>query len=109
MNPLKHSEALQRYNYPGNVRELENIIARGCAVSSGDSIELSHLSENLRLQNGTTLPGKGEKIPTLEEQEEIYIRWVLSELDGNQTAAATVLGINRSSLWRKLKTYQEKE
>jgi transcriptional regulator with PAS, ATPase and Fis domain len=102
-------EALQRYDYPGNVRELENIIARGCAVSSGDSIELSHLSEELRRQEGIALPGKGEKIPTLEEQEKNYIRWVLSELDGNQTAAATALGINRSSLWRKLKTYEEKE
>jgi len=102
-------EALQRYDYPGNVRELENVIARGCAVSSGDSIELSHLSENLRLQNGIALPGKGEKIPTLEEQEKNYIRWVLSELDGNQTAAASALGINRSSLWRKLKIYQEEE
>ena len=89
------------------MRELENIIARGCAVSSGDSIELSHLSEELRRQEGIALPGKGEKIPTLEEQEKNYIRWVLSELDGNQTAAATALGINRSSLWRKLKTYEE--
>ena len=102
-------EALQRYDFPGNVRELENVIARGCAVSSGDSIELSHLSEDLRQQNGTTLPGKGEKIPTLEEQEKNYIRWVLQELDGNQTAAANALGINRSSLWRKLKSYEENE
>jgi len=102
-------EVLQTYDYPGNVRELENIIARGCAVSSGDRIESAHLSENLRQQSGVTLPGKGEKIPTLEEQEKAYIHWVLSELDGNQTAAATALGINRSSLWRKLKTYQDEE
>ena len=102
-------EALQTYDYPGNVRELENIIARGCAVSSGDSIELAHLSEDLRQQDGITLPGKGEKFPTLEEQERTYIRWVLNELDGNQTAAAAALGINRSSLWRKLKVYQENE
>jgi DNA-binding NtrC family response regulator len=102
-------ETLLRYDYPGNVRELENIIARGCAVSSGDSIELSHLSEELRQQNGITLPGKGEKIPTLEQQEINYIRWVIDECDGNQTAAAAALGINRSSLWRKLKTYQEDE
>jgi DNA-binding NtrC family response regulator len=102
-------EALQTYDYPGNVRELENIIARGCAVSSGNSIELAHLSEDLRQQNGITLPGKGEKIPTLEEQERTYINWVLKEFDGNQTAAAAALGINRSSLWRKLKAIQEDE
>jgi transcriptional regulator with PAS, ATPase and Fis domain len=100
---------LLRYDYPGNVRELENIIARGCAVSSGESIELSHLSEELRQQDGITLPGKGEKIPTLEQQEKNYIRWVINEFDGNQTAAAAALGINRSSLWRKLKTYQERK
>ena len=100
-------ESLQTYDFPGNVRELENIIARGCAVSSGDSIELAHLSEELRQQGGTALPGKGEKIMTLEQQERTYIRWVLDELGGNQTAAATALGINRSSLWRKLKTYRE--
>ena len=102
-------EALQRYDYPGNVRELENIIARGCAVSSGDNIELAHLSEELRQQNGVILPGKGDRFPTLEQQEQTYIRWVLNEFDGNQTAAATALGINRSSLWRKLKTYQDSE
>jgi DNA-binding NtrC family response regulator len=100
-------EALQRYDFPGNVRELENIIARGCAVSSGDSIELAHLPEDLREQGGITMPGQGEKFPTLEEQERTYIRWVLNEFDGNQTAAAAALGINRSSLWRKLKAYQE--
>ncbi len=100
-------EILQRYDYPGNVRELENIIARGCAVSSGDSIELAHLSEDMRQQSGITLPGKGETMPTLEQQERTYIRWVLNELDGNQTAAAAALGINRSSLWRKLKGYQD--
>jgi len=102
-------EALQRYAYPGNVRELENIVARGCAVSSGDTIELAHLPEGLRQQGGIALPGKGEKFPTLEEQERTYIRWVLNEFDGNQTAAAAALGINRSSLWRKLKAYQEGE
>lgn len=102
-------EVLQRYDYPGNVRELENIIARGCAVSSGDSIELAHLPEGLREQGGIAMPGRGEKFPTLDEQERTYIQWVLNEFDGNQTAAAAALGINRSSLWRKLKAYQEGE
>jgi DNA-binding NtrC family response regulator len=100
-------DTLQQYAYPGNVRELENIIARGCAVTSSDTIQLADLPEHLRAQSGVTLPGKGERFPTLEEQERNYIEWVLKELDGNQTAAAAVLGINRSSLWRKLKQYQE--
>jgi DNA-binding NtrC family response regulator len=95
--------ALQRYDYPGNVRELENIIARACAVSSGDSLEIAHLSKNLRIQDELLAPEIHKKFPTLEQHERTYIRRVLREFDGNQTAAAAVLGINRSSLWRKLK------
>lgn len=100
-------EALQRYDFPGNVRELENIIARGCAVSSGDTIELAHLPEGFTLQAGTTQPGRPEKLQTLKQQERDYISWVLDKFDGNQTAAAAALGIDRSSLWRKLKAFQE--
>jgi transcriptional regulator with PAS, ATPase and Fis domain len=46
-------------------------------------------------------------LPTLDEQEKEYIRRVLEEVDGNQTAAAKILGINRASLWRKLKAEKE--
>jgi DNA-binding protein Fis len=45
-------------------------------------------------------------VVTLEEQERKYIQWVLAEAGGNQTTAARMLGIDRSSLWRKLKSYQ---
>jgi transcriptional regulator with PAS, ATPase and Fis domain len=44
-------------------------------------------------------------VPTLEEQEEGYIKWVLKEAGGNRTLAAQQLGIDRVSLWRKLKKY----
>ncbi|MFZ3041853.1 MAG: helix-turn-helix domain-containing protein, partial [Thiobacillus sp.] len=45
------------------------------------------------------------KIPTLDEQERGHIHWVLKETQGNQTLAAQILGIDRVSLWRKLKRY----
>ena len=52
-----------------------------------------------------TFRKKEGKIPSLEEQEESYIKWVLSEVGGNKTLAAQILGIDRVSLWRKLQKY----
>jgi DNA-binding NtrC family response regulator len=99
-------ERLCRYGFPGNVRELENLIERGVAIAAGDTLELSHLPDSLRQQD---FPAFGEgtgRIVTLDEQERAYIRWVLDQVDGNQTLASQKLGINRSSLWRKLKAIQ---
>ncbi|MDZ7595802.1 MAG: helix-turn-helix domain-containing protein, partial [Thiobacillus sp.] len=53
-----------------------------------------------------TFRKKAGRIPTLEEQEQDYITWVLQEAGGNQTLAAQMLGIDRVSLWRKLKRYE---
>ena len=96
---------LMNYDFPGNVRELENIIERGVALTNGTSIELAHLPEDLKELNIKTFRKKEGKIPSLEEQEESYIKWVLNEVAGNKTLAAQILGIDRVSLWRKLKKY----
>jgi DNA-binding NtrC family response regulator len=96
---------LMNYDFPGNVRELENIIERGVALSTGDSIETAHLPEDLRELSIKTFRRKEGKIPSLEDQEMSYIIWVLSEVGGNKTLAAQILGIDRVSLWRKLKKY----
>jgi DNA-binding NtrC family response regulator len=96
---------LVNYDFPGNVRELENIIERGVALANGTSIELAHLPEDLKELNIRTFRKKEGKIPSLEEQEMAYIRWVLNEVAGNKTLAAQILGIDRVSLWRKLKKY----
>jgi len=96
-------DCLQNHTFPGNVRELENIIERGVAIASSDTLQLEHLPPHL---HGNTLPTFQKhrgRFMTLEEQEQVYIRWVLEEVGGNQTVAAQTLGINRSSLWRKLK------
>ncbi len=99
-------EMLTNYGFPGNVRELENLIARGTAITTTDTIESSHLPEGLQSQSSNSFKMNDNEIPTLEEQEKEYILWVLNKVGGNQTTAAQVLGINRSSLWRKLKNYQ---
>lgn len=96
---------LTNYDFPGNVRELENIIERGVALTNGKTIELAHLPEDLKELNIRTFRKKEGKIPSLEEQEEAYIKWVLNEAAGNKTLAAQILGIDRVSLWRKLKKY----
>jgi DNA-binding NtrC family response regulator len=95
--------ALMQYDFPGNVRELENLIERGTAMTHGDAIELSHLPASLQKAERFAYRKVGNRLPTLEEQEREYIRRVLEEVNGNQTAAAQILGINRASLWRKLK------
>jgi len=96
---------LLNYDFPGNIRELENIIERGVALSNGNIIEVIHLPEDLRELSIKTFRKKEGKIPSLEEQEEAYIKWVLKEVGGNKTVAAQILGIDRVSLWRKLKKY----
>ena len=97
-------EALQQlmmYDFPGNVRELENIIERAIVLARGETIEIEHLPE---MAVHTFRSNKGI-IPSLDDQERSYIEWVLDQTDGNKTKAAEILGIDRVSLWRKLKKY----
>ena len=98
-------ELLLSYDYPGNVRELENIIARAVALTNSSKIELSHLPEDLKKFKIFTFRKKNFPLPTLEEQEKEYIKMVLKEVGGNKTLAAQILGIDRATLWRKLKKY----
>jgi len=87
------------------VRELENIIERGVALTNGTIIETAHLPEDLKELSIKTFRKKEGRIPSLEEQETAYIKWVLNEVAGNKTLASQILGIDRVSLWRKLKKY----
>lgn len=99
-------ELLRAYDFPGNVRELENIIERGVALATSGVIEPANLPADLRELSIRTFRKKAGRIPTLEQQEQDYIAWVLQEAGGNQTLAAQLLGIDRVSLWRKLKRYE---
>ncbi|MEZ5480502.1 MAG: sigma-54 dependent transcriptional regulator [Thiolinea sp.] len=97
------------HDYPGNVRELENLIERGVALARGRTLTLAELPGTLTQSAGTpasALPAEpSDTLPTLAQREEDYIRHVLAVSDGNRTRAAQVLGIDRVSLWRKLKKY----
>jgi len=100
---------LKAYDFPGNVRELENIIERGVALCLGDTLEAAHLPDDLRDLTIRAFRRRDGKVISLEEQERDYILWVLEEAHGNQTLAAQMLGIDRVSLWRKLKRYGDEK
>jgi len=99
-------EILMGYAFPGNVRELENIMERAVTLASGSSVELSHLPMDLREHRFDVQRRAKTALLTLEEHEKDYIAWVLDQMKGNKTRAAEILGIDRVSLWRKLKRYQ---
>ena len=98
-------DLLCRYSWPGNVRELENIIERAVALGNGPVILVADLPDYIRNQSIETYRYHPSDIPTLEEQEKRYIQWVLDRSEGNKTHAAKTMGIDRVSLWRKLKRY----
>jgi DNA-binding NtrC family response regulator len=99
-------QLLTGYGFPGNVRELENIVERGVALAKGEVLDKAHLPDDLkRLSLRAFRRADGAKLPSLEDQERAYIEWVLTQVDGNRARAAAILGIDRVSLWRKLKRY----
>ena len=98
-------DILINYAFPGNVRELENIIERAVTLASGSTVGMSHLPADLREQRFDIQRRPKSELLTLEENEKEYIGWVLNQMDNNKTRAAEVLGIDRVSLWRKLKRY----
>lgn len=96
---------LADYPFPGNIRELENIIEQGVVMAKGSTIEVAHLPEDMQRLNESTLKPQEEAIPSLDDHEIRYIQWVLEKTNGNKTRAASLLGIDRASLWRKLKRH----
>lgn len=101
------TEAMRRlveYDYPGNVRELSNFIERGVALAQDRILDIEHLPQSLgALTVRVFKPEMAATPTTLEEQEAEHILTVLKMADGNRTQAARMLGIDRVSLWRKLK------
>jgi DNA-binding NtrC family response regulator len=96
---------LEAYSWPGNVRELENVIERAVALSTREILKPDVLPEYIRSLSMETFRRHWSRIPTMEEQEMEYILWVLKKCQGNKTKAAQAMGIDRVSLWRKLKRH----
>ena len=93
------------YDWPGNVRELENAIERAVAMGSGPIVHVGDLPSNLHYPSGERVPDKDELLP-MEELERRAILRTLRETAGDKLAAARMLGIGKTTLYRKLKQYQ---
>ncbi len=92
------------FDWPGNVRELENAIERAVALGSGPILHVGDLPTNLQYGTGERMPQSDELLP-LDELERRAILRALREASGDKLAAARLLGIGKTTLYRKLKQY----
>lgn len=94
-------ELLKSYSFPGNVRELENIIERAVILEQSAQITTEHFPQAIKMfQIETIEPGK---VKSIDELNQDYARMVLEHVNNNKTKAAEMLGISRTNLWRMLK------
>jgi transcriptional regulator with PAS, ATPase and Fis domain len=100
-------EAMQRYPWPGNARELKNVIEHALILCDGDTIEREHLPVAVRMGPTFGAEEGATGLMTLEEAEKSYIRRVLNECKGHRQKAAHILGISERTLYRKLQEIGE--
>ncbi|MDQ3180577.1 MAG: sigma-54 dependent transcriptional regulator [Acidobacteriota bacterium] len=104
----KAMSALVNFNWQGNIRELNNAIERAF-ILSGEEIDLENLPPKIKLNARSNFAMRDPEglRPTLEEMERRYILEILKSVGDDKTAAAEILGIDLSTLYRKLKRYVE--
>ena len=102
------AQAILDYPWPGNVRELKNAIERAVALSDGEEIDLQLGGEDTAANQQSEGSAIDADHPTLEVLERRYIEKTLAHTDGNREKTAGILGINKSTLWRKLQNYEKK-
>jgi DNA-binding NtrC family response regulator len=101
-------DAVMVYDWPGNVRELQNALEHAVVLTRGSTIEPSALPERItRRRKEPLVADRPQSNPALDVVERAYIMWVLQAEGGNKTRAAEVLGIDPSTLYRKLSRYEE--
>jgi DNA-binding NtrC family response regulator len=95
---------LMSYDWPGNVRELENCIQRAVSLGSGTFIQMQDLPSNLLYHLGRA-PSSRQELTTLQALEQQAIRQALQATGGDRVRAAKLLGIGKTTIYRKLKEY----
>jgi DNA-binding NtrC family response regulator len=98
---LRH---LMAYDWPGNVRELENSIERAIAMGTGNVVQFVDLPSNLLNDARERVPDEGEMLPLMVLERRAILR-AMRETNGDKLAAARLLGIGKTTLYRKLKEY----
>jgi DNA-binding NtrC family response regulator len=101
-------KAMLAYDWPGNVRELENCVERACAFTTGPVIHVSDLPPAISQLQGADTPSNGSgvnKIMPMSELERQTILNAIAQLNGDKLKAARLLGIGKTTLYRKLKEY----
>jgi two-component system response regulator HydG len=99
-------KAMLGYDWPGNVRELENCLERACALTSGPAIQVSDLPSAINGSEASLPAGDGtSKILPMAELEKQTIMNTITQLNGDKLLAARLLGIGKTTLYRKLKEY----
>jgi len=102
-------EVLVSYRWPGNVRELENSIEHAVLLSRGNQITLADLPQKQREEEKIDLVNEEKaSAPSLETIEKAYIFWVLTQTGWQKGKAASILGIDSSTLYRKIEKYRLK-
>jgi PAS domain S-box-containing protein len=97
---------LMRYSFPGNIRELENIIEYAFVLCHGDTIKTEHLSRDIQSGIGpSTSKDRGAAPPDLDQAEKLAIMAALDRHQGHRGDTAEYLKIDKSTLWRKMKKY----
>jgi transcriptional regulator with PAS, ATPase and Fis domain len=99
------AEKLLAYQWPGNVRELENAMERAVTLTEHDVLTIDDLPPRIVHQRPNELvldTGEATELVTLDEMERRYIQKVLEATGGSRTRAAKILGVDRTTLWRKL-------
>jgi two-component system response regulator HydG len=99
-------DALLAYDWPGNVRELENCIERCCAMTSGPVIQTRDLPSCMTANQVPRVSAPGARITPIADLEKQAILGAIAQLNGNRLMAARLLGIGKTTLYRKLKQYQ---
>ena len=97
---------LLHYSYPGNVRELENIVERAIILEKSEVITPGSLPQTIKMFQIETI--EPDKVRTIEELNKDYAEKILEMYGDNKSKAAEVLGISRTSLWRILKPGNDK-